>query len=357
MWGDKLQSIIIGGDDLGGRACRWAVNAARRSEHVMVETYQAVDFVPKDILIMDWYWGLDPLSERFFIGKGFDVIFGNFGHFEPWAFPGWGNRAGDGHILGASTSTWSDISEYAFGHNLTFFNFLYSANPQWWAHFSDRERENTLAAVSALQPATREALGGVRLPSRHGGAATPVSLVDAANLTDTAITGAEGTWLQTAPVAMPDPGAAVMANRRAAISPAIPLDRAAESLVFLHYCESERHYRLTFEFVDPLGVDDFNLLGYYLVTYADGSRERVEIRHGDNISTPYEMQGESITGTPFWAQPAWEGRDPSGRRLLVWAHEWVNPHPELEIATVHLHYGGHDSKERIVLLGLTAVGG
>ena len=56
----------------------------------MRETYQAVDFVPKDMLIMDWYWAADPLSERFFQRKGFEVIFGNFGQTtSPQTFHQW----------------------------------------------------------------------------------------------------------------------------------------------------------------------------------------------------------------------------------------------------------------------------
>ncbi|MHB0875717.1 MAG: family 20 glycosylhydrolase [Anaerolineae bacterium] len=352
MWGDKLQNIIIGGDELGGRACSWAVNAARRTDHIMRETYQAVDFVPKDTLIMDWYWGLDPLSERFFMGKGFELLFGNFGHYEPWAYSGWGKRSGDERLLGTSTSTWSDVSDYAFGHNLIYFNFLYSANLQWWRHFNDRERENNLAAVAAMQPWTREELGQVRLPSLDCCPATPVDLSPAANLTETVLTTAEGEWLETAPCRLPLAQAAVMADVHAPNGRPLPFGGAAASLVFLHYCETERRYRFTFEFEDPLAIDDFNLLGYYLVTYADGSSEKVEIRHGDNITGPYEMMGEGVTSSPFWAQPAWEGRDREGQRLMV----WVNPRPADEIATVQLHYGGREAGERVVLLALGRLG-
>ena len=69
LWGDKLQNIIIGGVDHGGRARRHT-DPAQHADHTMRETYQAVDFVPKDMLIMDWYWSLDPNSERFFQAQG-----------------------------------------------------------------------------------------------------------------------------------------------------------------------------------------------------------------------------------------------------------------------------------------------
>jgi hypothetical protein len=59
---------------------------------------------------------------------------------------------------------------------------------------------------------------------------------------------------------------------------------------------------------------------------------------------------------PTWTQPAWEGRDREGKRVTLWAHEWVNPHPEKQIASVRLEYSGGKSDEAVVLLALSALG-
>ncbi|MGQ9554927.1 MAG: glycoside hydrolase family 20 zincin-like fold domain-containing protein [Anaerolineae bacterium] len=355
LWGDKLQNIIIGGENHGGRARRavWS----EQMDYTMLETYQAVDFVPKDMLIMDWYWELDPLSEQFFQQKGFQVIFGNFGNnFAPQTFQRWQDRSSGDNVVGAEVSTWCDVSEYALGHNLALYNFLFSANMLWWNHYHDRERETNLTAVARLQSQAREALSRVPLPSRHDAAAEPLMLPLAGTAADNVVASAKGKWTQVAPAPFVLVERAMVADTATPNSQAIVLNRKAAGLAFLHYCLTERQLEPTWGFVDPLAKDDHNLLGHYLVTYADGATERVEIRYGDNISRPDLMYGEDVASCPFWAQPAWEGRDHACKRVTLWAHEWVNPQPDKDIASVSLHYTGADPQEWIALLALTALG-
>jgi len=355
LWGDKLQNIVIGGVDHGGRARR-SVSAARQRDYTMRETYQAVDFVPKDMLIMDWYWQLDPLSEQFFRRKGFEVIFGNFGqNFAPQAFSHWDRRSVGEDVLGAEVSTWCDVSEYALGHNLAFFNFVFSANMLWWRHYTDREREATLKAVALQQARAREAVTRVTVPSSRSADTTQISLREAGNTRAEAIEGATGDWTGAISVPFALPDGAVRADVAVPESSAIDVARKAASVVFLHYCIADRVPLPTWSFVDPLAKDDGNLLGYYLVRYEDGTRERVEIRYGDNISCADRMYGESVTSSPFWAQPAWQGRSRESRLVTLWAHEWVNPHPARRIADIKVQYTGSDAQECIVLLAITLV--
>jgi hypothetical protein len=129
----------------------------------------------------------------------------------------------------------------------------------------------------------------------------------------------------------------------------------AAGLVFLHYCQTKRQQRSTWTFADEFGKDDHNLLGEYVITYASGAVETIEIRHADNISRPDLVFGEDQSSCPHWAEPAWEGRDRQGKRITLWAHEWVNPRPEEEIASASLRYVRSESDERIVLVALTAL--
>ncbi|MHB0876266.1 MAG: hypothetical protein ACYC5O_09515 [Anaerolineae bacterium] len=64
--------------------------------------------------------------------------------------------------------------------------------------------------------------------------------------------------------------------------------------------------------------------------------------------------GESVTASPFWAVPAWEGRADGRRPVTMWAYEWANPRPDKEIASVRVR-GSGAADEEIVLLALTAV--
>ena len=356
LWGDKLQNIIIGGVNHGGRARRseWV---ERGMDHTMLETYQAVDFVPKDMLIMDWYWSLDPLSERFFHRKGFDVIFGNFGNnFAPATFSRWPERSAGEHITGAEVSTWCDVSQYALGHNLALFNMLVSANMLWWQNYSDRDRADTLAAVAALQSSAAESLGD-RVPSLHSDQYLPVPLSGAGNYTETALVGATGNWTEACPVPFTVATAAVQVRSGAELSQAIAIGRQATGIAFLHYCLCQRQPRPTWGYADPDQPDDYNLLGRYLITYTDGSTDEVDIRYGDNIARPNLRYGEDEASSCFWAVPAWEGYDRANAPVTLWATEWANPSPEKEIQDIKLHCLGDDPSERIVLLAVTLITG
>lgn len=355
LWADKLENIIVGGVDHGGRARR-SVNAARQTDFTMRETYQAVDFVSKDMLAMDWYWCLDPDSERYLLGKGFEVIFGNFGdNYRPQAFQNWDRRAASERVVGAEVSTWCDVSEYALGHNLSFFNLLFSANMLWWRHYRDREREDTLAAVARLQPLVRQALSGTDLPSLQGRETRPLALEGAFNATSEVVEGAQGDWTEASPVPFRLSSRAVRVNAESPESQAIAVGSKAASIAFLHYCRTERQPKATWTIPDPLGQDEGSLLGYYQVTYDDGTTERVELRHGDNIARPEGAFGDDVPTSPFWAQPAWVGRDREGQRVTLWAHEWVNPHPEKGIAHVRLHVDRPAADESLSLLAVTVV--
>ena len=356
LWGDTLMSIIIGGvDQWAGRAAR-SVDAGRKMDHTARETYQAVDFVPKDMLIFGWCYESDPQSELFFQRKGFEMIFGNFGdNHHPHNFYRWDKRSQGAGVLGAEVSTWCHVSEYAFGHNMRLHDFLFSANMLWWRHYTDRERELTLAEVARLQPEAWQALTGGVLPSLSGAVATPIALAASAAVAASVLEGIEGSWTGASTVTFELGGPAVSVSAATPSSGPIPLGRRAAGLAFLHYCLSERKHQPTWAFEDPLNKDDHNLLGEYVVTYADGTVEAIAIRYGDNISRPDLVYGEHQASWPFWAQPAWEGRDREGKCITFWSHEWVNPHPEKQIASVSLNYGGNVPAERVVLLAATAI--
>ncbi|MHB0878446.1 MAG: family 20 glycosylhydrolase [Anaerolineae bacterium] len=354
LWGDKLQNIIVGGVDHGGRARR-TVSAARRTDHTMRETFQAVDFVPKDMLIMDWYWCLDPNSERFFQRKGFEVIYGNFGdNYAPQTFFRWDKRAADANVVGAEVSSWCDVSEYAFGHNLTFFNLIFSANMLWWSHYSDRERGTTLRDVARIQAATHGWLGGDGAAG-CGPESWPIALGAAATGDDAVLARAEGQWTGLGAATFALGGGSVRTSETAPVSGEIAVGRHVAGLSFLHYAHAAVEPLPTWGFPNALGKDGYNLLGAYVVTYDDGTTEEIEIRYGDNVSAPNLLFGEDVSGTPFWAVPAWEGRDRSREPVTLWAHEWTNPHPDKQVTSLSLRYGAGRPNEEIALVAVTAL--
>ncbi len=356
MWGDKLMSIIVGGDEQGGRTRRASGGGGwfAGDEYVMAETYPAVEQVAKDILILDWYWELDPRSQQYFGDKGFEEIFGNFGqNFGPHTFTGWRQRSAAEHVVGAEVSTWCDASEYALGRNACLFNMMFSAEMLWWQHYGDRERGRVLEAIAARQPLLRDRLGARSSPSLAPGARfTPFPFLGAGVLPFAGLLPQGPVELAGHPFSLA-PSQVVAVDRSNPEAGPIPVGARLDSLLFLHGCHGQREYRPTWDFADPTRPSPEDLLGWYRVLYAGGGEELVEIRYGENIAA-WELQyGEDIAATCYWAEPAWEGHDHEGRPATLYRFEWLNPHPEREIVAVQLRSAGGDGE--IALLALTGV--
>ncbi|MCJ7736653.1 MAG: family 20 glycosylhydrolase [Anaerolineae bacterium] len=362
MWGDKLMNIIVGGRNQGGRERRvrgggWFKN---QDEYVMVETYQAVNSVPKDILILDWYWLSDSGSEQYFADYGFEEIFGNFGqNFGPAEFRNWDRRASAEHVLGAEVSTWCAVSEYALARNACIFNFLFSAGMMWWCHYADYERPRVLETIVELQPRVRDWLGDRKSPSLSGSAnMVPLPLGNAAQTT-LSFAGLlpDGTF-DAGEVPFWVDGAETKGIRVDATEPLagpIELHTAASSLVFLHTCQCSRKFRPTWAFSDPLRPSPEDLLGGYTIRFADGTETVAEIRFGENIANRSKQYGEDIAAVPYWAEPVAIGTDEEGLPVTLYRFEWINPHPEKTLETANLHFD--ESEGEVTLVALTRVGG
>jgi hypothetical protein len=356
LWGDKLMNIIVGGRSLGGREYTvepgtWFKNTEPYS---IIETYPAIECVPKDLLILNWYWSVDPQATRYFAAHGFEQIYGNFYHHGGRAFQGWGWQAADPSVQGAEVSTWCEVSEAALGHNACIFNMAFSAQPLWWNGYSDLERERLLGTIAALQPRHREQLSGRRLPRRAPGATMAPCPLPAAGavgiegLPHGAATLAGVAWRLGAPGA----NAQAVDCAHPAAAP-IPVQARAAGLQFLHHCRCQRRYFHTYGDLYIVLPTPEGVLGRYIVTYSDGSQEHAEIQFGENIANWSHRFGEHITACPYWAEPAWEGRDEQGRPIVLYRYEWTNPHPEQEISTVQLEWAGGEGEMR--LAGLTRV--
>jgi len=355
MWGDKLMNIIVGGRDYGGRRIK-------RPEYVMEETYPAVDKIPKDILILDWYWSIDPHSEDYFASKGFEEIFGNFHN----TFKNWETRGSKNHVLGAEASTWCDISEYAFGHNGYIFNILLAAEMLWWQNYADYKRGEAVRRVAALQPYIRDVLGNRRSPSMSD---LPkeylfVQLEETCNIHAPFFDSLpkEGINLRDIPFRLStcqsEKGHNAVQVDMKSPKAFITIEQEVNSLLFLHTCYSERPFRYTYSFANPLGRSPENLLGFYKIIYSNEAQEVVELRHGDNIARWDLHYGEDDTARCYWADPIWGSRDEKGKVVTLYCYEWTNPHPNKKLRGVELilnRDSHNDPDEKIILLAITGI--
>ncbi|NLE46528.1 MAG: family 20 glycosylhydrolase [Chloroflexi bacterium] len=362
MWGDKLMNIIVGGRGQGGRERRVSGGGwfGGNAEYVMGETYQAVDAVPKDILILDWYWALDYASESYFGQRGFEEIYGNFGqNFGAAEFNDWSRRGRAPNVLGAEVSTWCDVSEFALARNACIFNFLFSAEMLWWQHYGDWDRQRVLENIVNLQPAVRDWLGGRRSPTQVPGADYlhfPLqSVVNAsADLSDQIVRG-RTRLMDTSFLIAEGALDAVRASAEVPRSRRIPVEACVDSLLFLHSCQAERDFVPTWEFVDPMNPSPEDRLGQYTIHYVDGSEATAEIRYGENVAHRHLAYGQQVAATPYWADPVWEGRDEHGLPEVLYRYEWINPDPDREIEWVQVIFDTENGSGSVDLIALTGV--
>ncbi|MFH1567621.1 MAG: family 20 glycosylhydrolase [Gemmatimonadota bacterium] len=338
MWGDKLLPLATGGRFGGGLAMDGGNSYWGRANSIPA-TYQAISQVPHDLLISNWYWGIDRDASRAFFREGFEVVLGNFGgNFQAQKFDRWHEDGAAAGILGAEVSTWCEVSDFAFGYNGCFFNLLFAAQMLWWSHYRDLDREAVAAAVARQTRHLRRWLAGEdRRPELA--AATPVPLAAASAAAPPA---PFVDWLQLPGEAGVDAaaGSRYLGVDVAALSCAVPVGVRCAGLRFLHGCATEKKRRATWLLPDPGALPPEDLLALYRVRYTDGLSAEIPVYYGTHVGRWDIPYGDHVDAIPYRADPVPAGRDPAGRRITLYALDWVNPRPEAEVASLAVEYRG-----------------
>jgi hypothetical protein len=361
LWADKLMPLWIGGRPHGGLEQR-VDDPSRGKRYLIPETWRAIEMIPKDILLLDWYYRLDPRSEDYFGKYGFQEVFGNFGgNFAPHDMHEWSHRSAPQRVLGAEVSTWCAVREDILAYNGFFFNAAFSANLLWWPYYQVRDRGELLERLPAVQQEIRRQLAGRCVleveASQHTHLPLDLSAIVnhrpafADTLTEMEMT-AYGTPFH---LVTGDPqgclAARVSANDTA--TGPIRIGRRVDGISFLHYAESERRLQPTWQQPVMEQVPPECRLGHYLVTYQDGTTEQVPIDLAGNVARWDVPFGESIYTVCYWAEPVVIGYDPAGRPVTAYRYQWHNPHPDKAIESVSLEFAGPEG-DAVALLSATA---
>ena len=325
MWGDKLLPFDAGGQG-GVTIVHERPSTGQRT--VFPETYQAIERLPRDILMSEWLGNRDPRAINFFLKQGFEVCCGNFGdNFAAQAFIRWQDRGAASGVLGGEVSTWCQVSEFALAYNGCVFNILFSAPLLWWSHYRDLDRDHLLRDVAERMPAVRRWLGEMPpLPEQVESAVTSQSL---------------SLGQQSAPEFAPSRPAASIDTQKPAL--AILVGKRVDALRFTHSCITAKQRRPTWAIADPYQHPPDNLLALYTIHYADGSQVEIPIHYGTHIARWDIPYGESIDAIPYAADPIAIEREASGRRVTIYQYEWANPRPHKLVDKVTLTYAGDES--------------
>ena len=209
-------------------------------------TPPAIDKIPKDILMLDfiWYFHFDKDLEDNLLSKGFKVAVGNLYSSH---YPRYESRMAKPNMVGGQISTWVGTNETAIQQEGKFFDIFLTAHMLWNAD-SYSHCHNLLydRMISSRIPQLREELRQVKYPSRQE--------------------GAKATLLLENPIRFPP----VNPSQKTELT----VDAPCDSLALYHTClRKQTRYPWTANIV----------LGQYILTYADGSQERIDITSGGNI--------------------------------------------------------------------------
>lgn len=317
---------------------------------------QVERLIPKDILLLNWFWsgsegdtseekaqGFEAQLDK----MGFQEVFGNFApgmkQFE--------SRIQRASIIGGAPSAWFATNEAGFGKDLLS-DFLSCASMLWRGDSLDgRELSGT---VQELVPEIRVRFKGEEPPSVTEAASEPVSMTASFNFGAVEaglgidLSGMKSGSARLGKVAFdlssnqsPNPSKSVAivgtdgekkTGLPREVSVKIGVD--ATSLLFLHAsarpATNKESFRLQFD-----QDDTADMLGWYEVVYEDGFVATIPIRYGVNIA---EWNWEKRTSARDYCYGADALRiGASGDKpITFFAFEWKNPRLGKKIEEVRL---------------------
>lgn len=352
---------------------RSAYNEELRRNVISLPTAEAIDLIPKDILILDVNHGgisEDTASEAYFSDYGFNSVFGKCcGPVKNWE-----GRISRSSVQGAYV-TIEEANSAALGSGGNMLAAVMRISCLlWWQGFrADHTSLGCLLPlhlekeIAQLYPIDRDWLEGNEYPSAKNPGYCPIELREYYNSplmhSYWRVDDHFMMFLQDAmslPNAVPFSifqgvldfrfeNAFVMAGgswNNGVFG--IPVNRRAGSLCFLHaYIIGKQQFIAG---KDPALLD--KAVGRYTIHYADGTTDCSEVVYGRNIYFWKNYYGTNHGA--YAANPVFMGISEEGLHYAVYAMEWVNGKPEVEIAAVDVTpVVGMDG--RIALFGITAV--
>ncbi|MEW6751422.1 MAG: hypothetical protein AB1505_10660 [Candidatus Latescibacterota bacterium] len=323
-------------------------------------TAQAVDRVPKDILIADWHY--DPSDQfpsiAYFREHGYAVI--GCGWWQPLNVWNLARVAVQEETLGFSGTSWWEVSGFprSAEHQVA---FVLGAENAW-----NPDRPG-IEALEYRPGTVWRQLSGWAEPAAETEYA-PLDLARCANRS-LADTEARGGWLglgpghdlsrlprgqqwwEGVPYRLPaePPEAIVLAAagdppRSAPRSVrGVAVGARARALYFLQTCSAPASRTSD---IYARAQEYPRRLGRWVVTYEDGSTVDVPIEYRQTLTDWND--GEP----PVQACVVWSGSDGEGAYVALSAYRWHNPQPAKAIRALEVH--SEDSPLRIAVLGVTA---
>lgn len=334
MWPDKL--IRYGNFSGVGRREQ---DPGSKKWWILPPTWQAIDMIPRDIILLDWYWEVAPHAQKEFAKRGFEMVYGNWGS---GGCVNWRERSSRGKVLGAEVSSWCEMSAKEFGHNRIFYPFFPSAHSLWRGEDADLMAQAPLMAQRMTAAIDRTAaldrglvkadakVQAVDLSAAAEGLAKDLAGKVACGAAARTVLGAGPFELLTHAGKKETLDRAVIVDAATPKSRPIAIGRKAARLALLHATTMQIALPPTYHHYDlPPGE-----IVQYEVKYADGKRATFTAVYGLDIGP---IAGSWPSGGPGYC---WRSVPVAlGDAHTLYAQEWVNPRPKVAIESLTVKVG------------------
>jgi len=332
-------------------------------QYIQKATWQAIDRIPDDILMMDWYYGLAPDTEKYFARHGKTVVWGNFNPFRFCRNP---ERLYGPNVRGGELSTWIENGQLAHAHHNFPLMATVTADMLWRRVDADTEPRTRMSDFAAFWRDHRDMLNSAefKLPTRGEAPCEFVPLelpADAGGVTDVdiaAVKAAAEDYL--VPFQIADQPVVIAAGSEGSYT--ISVERQLRSIVFLCGLTLRAEelalaplwdYGQYSEYFRSVEAGAMKFRGEFPVKNPrhPGHEGRVPMRLGLELGSLIEPYGEAWVSRPTFCDALLM---PDGRAVFAW--EWVNPNPEnVLLHDIALMRGRGDVPADIVVFAATAV--
>lgn len=304
----------------GAKMMFWA-DAVSSSSVLHPQTTPAIDLLPKDVILLDFIWYVYPgETEDSLLPHGIHTAVGNFysSHYERPA-----ERLAKKGMVGGEISMWAQTREDALAAEGKLYDLFYLANILCSGEYSPHLRYSYDRMIQKEIAFAREMLQKKTYPSLHAG---------------------------YAPIVLVDKGAFSPKN---SIGGEFAVQEHAESLVFEHTAA---------DFIFRIPWSEFEHIGSYIVTYADGTTAEIPLTYTGNIGYWNRRFGEPFKGRYYrhngyigamWYTTGVEGRLKDGTVYTLYRYEWLNPKPQVKIEKVE-YRKADGAKTDVIVNKLTA---
>jgi len=349
MFGDKLLDARTPDGRGQGGAFRIVENYETSEVYAtMPATWRAVGLIPKDVLVANWYWWIEPGASDWYARHGI----GSTTFMNLWGpgFRDWDVQSRKPNVKGGVVSHWDLVEEQNMAREGTLANLVWSSALLWSEGYADDGWAGIRDRTIAFLPRFRDVLAGEELP---GSSLAPVDVVTFPvrhEQRDRYYGDYAGVEVRSHRATTVRHGTREGYSRNAAVTEAIAcqsfriavVNDIVDSLVFRHATS----YSVPFRSADQgWRLADYRI-GFYTVRYVDDTEAIVDIHHGSTIGAAQAGWGRAVSGCSFTSdigllQAAYRTRPwvttlNQAEAVTVYDYEWPNPFPEREIATIGL---------------------